>query len=142
MTELSHRVRVFVYRLQDRVPHYLLLRSAQGIEGFWTPVHGPIGFGEQLEAAIRREVRDDTGIVRANQVIDLEMVSRWVLGDEEVIEWNYGYHTLPTDEPPRIDPSRWSDYRWAPFQEAFPSLELEFDRNAILRLHALLHDAA
>ena len=141
MAELFHRVRVFVYRYESGDPEYLLLRSAQGIEGFWTPVHGPVGFGEQLESAIRREVLDDTGIGRPSQLIDLEMPSRWVLGDEEIIEWNFGFQSQPVPDL-QLDTIRWMDFRWARFPDAYPSLELEYDRAAILRLHALLHDAA
>lgn len=141
MTELSHRVRIFVYRVAEGQPHYLLLRSAQGIESFWTPVHGPIGFGEKLEVAIRREVRDDTGIGRPSQLIDLQMPARWLVGDEEVIEWNYGFQAAPRPLEVHIDNERWAEHRWAPFPEAYPSLELENDRAAIMRLHALLHAA-
>lgn len=70
--ELCHRIRVFVYRYHDSLPSYLLLRAAQ-FESFWTPIHGPIGFGEKLESAIRREVLDDIGLTPPNRLIDLEM---------------------------------------------------------------------
>jgi ADP-ribose pyrophosphatase YjhB (NUDIX family) len=141
MVELLHRVRVFVYRFEEGRPDYLLLRSTQGIESFWTPVHGPIGFGEQLESAIRREVMDDTGLGRPTELIDLRMPSRWVMGDEEIIEWNFGFHVSPPPTLLRIDQGRWSEFRWSPFTDAYPSLELEHDRAAIMRLHALLHAA-
>ncbi|MEW6073547.1 MAG: NUDIX domain-containing protein [Planctomycetota bacterium] len=138
MSELVHRVRVFVFRIQDRWPLYLLLRSAQGIEGFWTPIHGPIRFDEKLEGAIRREVAEDIGVTRFGELIDLRMPARWVLGDEEVIEWSYGIHADPTAGPLRLAGERWAEYLWAPFGRAFPALELEHDRAAILRLHATL----
>ena len=141
MVELSHRVRVFVYQLTGGDPNYLLLRSAQGIEGFWTPVHGPIGFGEQLESAIRREVMDDTGLGRPREVLDLRMTSRWLVGDEEIIEWNFGFHA-PSENDLRLDTERWVDFRWSGFTEAYPSLELENDRAAIMRLHAMLNEAS
>ena len=140
MVELSHRVRVFVYRFDSGNPDYLLLKSAQGIEGCWSPVHGPIGFGEQLESAIRREVLDDTGIGRPQELVDLQMQSRWLVGDEEIIEWNYGFRIPPSDTTLAIDENRWADFRWSAFADAYPSLELENDRAAIMRLHALLHD--
>ncbi len=141
MAELLHRIRVFVYRFRSRVPDYLLLRSAQGIEGFWTPLHGPIQFDEKVEGAIRREVSMDTGITRSSELIDLRMPSRWVVGDEEIIEWNFGFHAAPTPDSVHIDRERWDDYRWAEFSAAYPSLELENDRAAIMRLHAMLHAA-
>jgi len=136
--ELWHRIRVFVYRYQDSLPSYLLLRRAQ-IESFWTPIHGPIGFGEKLEVAIRREVMDDIGLTRPNRLIDLEMPTRWRLGDEETIEWLFGFHAQPRSDDMRVDTRRWSDFRWVTFPEAYPSLELDHDRAALMRLHTLLH---
>ena len=141
MNELSHRVRVFVFRFDGGVPSYLLLRRTQGIESFWTPLHGPIGFGEKLESAIRREVMDETGLGRPLELIDLKMPQRWVVGDEEVIEWNFGFRTVPRAEPREMGQQRWADFRWAAFQTAYPSLEFEADRAAIMRLHTFLHAA-
>jgi hypothetical protein len=141
MPSLSHRIRVFVYRVAQGRPDYLLLRSAQGIEGCWTPIHGPIGFGEKLETAIRREVMDDTGLGKPAELVDLEMPSRWVVGDEEVIEWNFGFRIPQNPISLRLDPRRWTDFRFLPFPAAYPTLELDHDRAAIMRLHALLNAA-
>lgn len=138
--QLCHRIKIFVYRFAAEQPSYLLLRGAQGIESFWTPIHGPLGFGEKLESAIRREVMMETGLGRPAEVIDLQMPSHWVLGDEEVIEWQYGFRAVPRTDGLQLD-ERWSDFRWAQFAEAYPSLELENDRAAITRLHTLLHAA-
>lgn len=140
MTEVLHRVRVFVFQVSEEVPEYLLLRPAQGIEACWGPIHGSIGFGEQLESAIRREVRTDAGIDTPLDVIDLEMPSRWLVGDEQIIEWNFGVRTTPIASDITLD-DRWSDFRWAQFSNAYPSLELEYDRAAIMRLHTLLNAA-
>lgn len=139
MVDLLHRVRVFVFQLHVDEPRYLLLKGTPEHESFWTPVHGPIGFGEKLEAAIRREVLHDTGLTRPAELIDLQMPHRWVVGDEEVIEWTFGFRTLPAGEDLAIDARRWTDFRWSPFGEAYPSLELDPDRAAIMRLHAILH---
>lgn len=132
MQELWHRVRVFVFHFQEGRPDYLLLRATEP-ESFWTPIHGPIGFGEQLESAIQREVLDDIGLGRSNELIDLQMPTRWIVGDEEVIEWVFGFHAPIRDL--RLDQGRWSAFRWSQFADAYPSLELDSDRAAIMRLH-------
>ena len=139
MTELLHRLKIFVYRIHGRRPDYLLLRGL-GPESFWSPVHGPIGFGEKIDTAIRRELLDDVGLPRAGDLLDLEMPARWLVGDEEIIEWCFALKTPLEHSDPQLGP-RWSSYRWAEFADAYPSLELEFDRAAILRLHHLLHAA-
>ena len=139
MIEFNHRVKVFIYDYLERQANYLLVRSSQGIEGCWGPLHGPIGLGDQMETAIRRAVMSDLGIGKPAELIDLQMPSRWVLGDEEVIEWNFGFRVPP--ESRELQPGeRWSDFRWAGFGEAYPTLELEPDRAAILRLHTMLSE--
>ena len=135
-----HRVKIFVFQQAGPEPAYLLLRGAQGLESFWGPVQGSLGFGEQLETAIRREVLDDTGILQPLDVIDLGMPARWTLGDEDVIEWTYGFKALAGTSKVRLDP-RWAEFRWAQFSQAYPSLELDVDRAAIMRLHTLLRVA-
>lgn len=141
MSELIHRIKVFVYRIRDDRPDYLLLQRDQGAESSWGPVQGSIRFGEQLETAAQREVHEDIGLARPLDLIDLEMPARWVLGDEEVIEWNYAFHALPdADRILRLAPS-WTGFRWADFPSAFPELALEVDRAAIMRLHTLLSAA-
>jgi hypothetical protein len=139
MTDLLHRIKVFVYRYRDARPDYLLLRGAMP-ESFWGPIQGPIGFGEKLETAIRRSVMDDIGIARPVDLIDLHQPGRWLVGDEEVIEWTFGFRTQPEAASLHLSP-RWSAFRGALFNEAYPSLELETDRAAILRLHSMLSAA-
>jgi hypothetical protein len=140
MIEFLHRVKVFVFAVGAVQPAYLLVKSAQGIEGCWGPLQGNLGHGEQLEAAIRREVVDDLGLSRAREVIDLHMPQRWSMGDEEVIEWHYGCRTSNESETLRLA-RRFSEFRWADFGVAYPTLELETDRAAIVRLHTLLRAA-
>jgi hypothetical protein len=139
MTDLLHRIKIFVFRFRESQPDYLLLRPS-GPEGLWGPIQGPIGFGEKLETAIRREVMDDIGIARPVGLIDLQMPGRWLLGDEEVIEWTFGFRTPPDQDRLHLS-DRWAAFRWAAFNEAYPTLELDGDRAAILRLHSLLNAA-
>lgn len=139
MPELLHRIKVFVFQQHGPEPAYLLLKPAQGMESFWGPVQGSIGFGEKLESAIQREVLDDTGLLQPLDVIDLGMPARWQLGVEDVIEWTFGFKTAPGASP-KLD-ARYAEFRWARFSLAYPSLELETDRAAIMRLHTLLRAA-
>ena len=140
MVELLHRIKVFVFQQEGAQPNYLLLRANQGLESVWGPVQGGIRYGEKLESAIRREVLDDTGILQPLDLIDLQMPARWQLGIEDVIEWTYGFKTMPGTSNLRLDP-RFAEFRWAQFSQAYPSLELETDRAAIMRLHTLLQAA-
>ena len=136
MSELIHRVRVFPYSLESREPSYLLLLREQGMESCWGPLQGEIGHGEQIEGAIRRQVLEGMGVREPLDLVDLHVPARWILGDEEIIEWNFGCRI-----PPGIEATPNTILRWERFVHAYPSLELETDRAAILRLHALLRAA-
>ena len=137
MSTLLHRVKVFVYCMSRRQPKYLLLKRDHGIEACWGPLQGPIEHGEKLESAIRREVMETTGIAPPRELIDLRMPVRWVVGDEEVVEWHFGFRTDDERRIADLDPC-WSEFRWEQFPAAYPSLELEPNRAAIMRLHTLL----
>jgi len=134
MTDLQHRIRVFVYRVLPEGVRYLLLRRSVGIDPTWGPVEGRIEFDEQIEAAIRREVVEDVGLARHLDLIDLQMPAHWLLGDEEVIEWPYGLRT-PAEEQERVLDVRWSESLWTDFGEAYSRLQLDNDRAAVTRLH-------
>jgi hypothetical protein len=137
MSELHHRIKVFIYRLQQGKPHYLLLRKAMGVNPTWGALDGEIGFHEQIETAIRREVCDDIGLPAERGPIDLAMPKRWVLGEEEVIEWPYGFQA-PAPRRELVLDERWSEYRWAEFGDAYSLFQLELDRAAITRLHTMI----
>jgi ADP-ribose pyrophosphatase YjhB (NUDIX family) len=137
MVEVVHRVRLFVYSFVDSHPDYLLLRRDQGVEAIWTPLQGRIQFDEKFEGAVLREFRREIGLERPEEIIDLQMPTQFDLGDERVIEWNYACRATPGDPPVALH-SDWADYRWSVLQEAFPALEFEQDRAAIIRLHTLL----
>ena len=140
MTDFLHRIRVFVYCYNEGSPDYLLLKRSGHRESFWTPLNGSLGFGEQLERAVRREVVEEVGIATPNQLIDLDMPSSFELGDERIVEWNFACRAPLSTSEPLLAP-HWAAYQWAQFDEAYPALEFEQDRRAIVRLHTLLHAA-
>lgn len=136
MVDLIHRVRVFPYSLERREPNYLLRLREQGVESCWGPLQGEIAHAEQMEGAIRRQVKEGMGLDEPLDLVDLHMPARWLLGDEEIIEWCFGCR-VPAELPKEHDRL----LRWERFAHAYPTLELETDRAAILRLHALLRAA-
>lgn len=139
MSDLQHRIKVFVYSFDQGSPRYLLLRSARGINPTWGALDGPIGFGEQIETAIERELSTDIGVAKPGDLIDLQMPKLWLVGDEEIVEWPYGSYCNQDGE--LVLDSRWSDYRWAEFGDAYSTLQLELDRAAVTRLHTLISAA-
>lgn len=140
MSELLHRIKVFLFRFDAGEPRYLQLKPDQGFEGLWGPVQGELDFGDQLEGAIKKRIIQDVGVLQPGPTLDLDLTSRWTIGDEDVIEWNYGVQ-LRGDLDPTVLEQHWAAHRWAGFSVAYPTMGLEFDRAAIMRLHTLLRAA-
>lgn len=134
---LHHRVKVFVYRFSGRDLHYLMLKHPPQWEGFWGPVTGPIQPWENTERAVLREVREETGILEPKQLLDLKAPDRLQLGDEELVEWVYGYQASSSLPEIQLAP-KLEGFRWDTFEQAFQSMEMAEDRNAMLRLHMRL----
>lgn len=134
MSELQHRIKVFVYRFEAASPHYLLLKPDQGIEALWGPLQDELGFGEKLDAAIRRRVHEQMGLDPTGKLMDLEMPGRWTLGDEEIVEWTFGFRAEGRLRKELVDEA-WAAHRWAKFQDAYYSMGLQPDREAAMRLH-------
>ena len=134
---LHHKVRVFVFRFEERQPRYLLLRHQPRLENSLGPVHGTVGLGEHLEDAVLREVAEETGLRHPSHLIDLEHFERLCFGDEGVVEWEFGYETR--GHGPLIVPGpQVVETIWANFDQAFQTLEITEDRDALVRLQMRL----
>ncbi len=135
MGDLLHRIKIFLFRREGGHPTYLQLKAKQGMESLWGPLQSELGFGEKLEGAIRYHVRTDLGIMVPGQVLDLKIPSHWSFGDEDVVEWSFGYQCVGRLNQELLA-KHWSEYRWEEFSTAYATMGLEFDRQAILRLHS------
>lgn len=137
MDPLNHRLKVFVFTERGGEIQYLLLRHTPRHDTFWGPVEGPILPAENLELAVCRRVRDEVGLERPSAIVDLKMPERWMLPDEEIVEWIYGYGADPAVELKHVRRDV-TDLRWEGFDHAYRALELPANREAILRLHLTL----
>ena len=105
-------------------------------------------FREEPDAFAPADVRD---LLEGCPVVEVEPVPQGAgdtLGAKDLacigghdldVAVRLGFRT-PTDHPGPI-PGSEANFRWADFSHAYPSLELEGDRAAIMRLHTLLHAA-
>lgn len=136
---LHHQVRVFVFSFEEARVRYLLLRRRPRSENTLGPVRGPVELDEHLQDAVIREVREETGIVRPAHLIDLEHTSTFVLGDEGVVQWEFGYQAPGLDTGSSIQPGPLiAESMWVGFEDAFQALELPEDRSSLVRLQMVL----
>jgi len=120
----------------------LLLERARH-PGFWQSVTGSQEDDESLIETAWREVREETGIDAAADLIDWQLTNRY----EIFAEWRYRYapgvthnteHVfslcLPDRRPVSIAPEEHLAFRWQPWREAADACFSWSNRDAILDL--------
>ena len=92
--------------------------------------------GEKLEEAIRREVHAETGLRRPVHLMELLEPQKELFGELGVVEWPFAWQAGTPSEPvgalrpgPMI-----GEMQWMPFEEAYRTLEIPGDREALVRL--------
>jgi dATP pyrophosphohydrolase len=59
---LPIQVEAIIFRRKGNIVEYLLLKRLPDRNGFWQPVTGGLEQGETRTEALRREIREETGI--------------------------------------------------------------------------------
>jgi len=140
MFHLDHRVRVFVFQVLDHRVEYLLLRHKPREEWPLGPVVGAITPGEKIEDAIRREVHAETGLKRPVHLMDLLQPQKELFGDAGLVEWPFAWQAGTPSEPAGslVRGPTVGELHWLGFEQAFHSLEITTDRDALVRLQLAL----
>ena len=134
MSEPTHQVNVFVFRRRDQGLHYLILRHEPEHEGFWSPLRAPIQPGDTLELAARREAGKALAPPSPEELIDLNHHERFTIGDFDCVEWSVGFGI--GERPAEVHlPADYREFLWAPIEQAFPLVEEEASRRAMMKLH-------
>ncbi|MGA1605581.1 MAG: NUDIX hydrolase [Planctomycetota bacterium] len=139
MLALQHRVRVFVFQIQERQARYLLLRHRPGAEGPLGPGIGSVGHAEHLIDTVLREVTEETGLARPTQLLELADPTKDLFGDVGLVEWPFAYEAASPGQLAEIQPGPMvGEFVWMSFDEAFRSVEGRRDRDALVRLQLRL----
>lgn len=140
MYTLEHKVRVFVFHLREDGVHYLLLRQKPRTEWPLGPVIGPVTPGEQIKDAVLREVRAETGLRRPLHLIEIAQPNKELFGEIGLVEWPFAWQAGTPEDPLRaVTPGPMvGEAAWMSFQEAFQRIELQPDRDALVRLQLSL----
>lgn len=133
---LPIQVEAIIFRRNNNMVEYLLLKRLPERNGFWQPVTGGMEEGETRVEALLREVMEETGI--KNTVGVIEGLYYFEFSDPNPNqEYVYGVEVSPSEEIV-LDRKEHSEYRWCNFQEALQLLRWKENKDALRKLHMTL----
>jgi 8-oxo-dGTP pyrophosphatase MutT (NUDIX family) len=133
---LPIQVEAIIFRRNGSTIEYLLLKRLPDRNGFWQPVTGGLEEGETRTEALRREVREETGI--DNLIIMIEGLYYFEFSDPNPNqEYVYGVKVSATEKIV-LDGKEHSKYRWCGIQEALQLLHWKENKEALEKLNLIL----
>lgn len=140
MYSIEHRIRVFVFHVHADGVQYLLVRQKPREEWPMGPVVGPVTPGDKIQDAVLREVRAETGLRRPLQLLEIAQPNKELFGELGLVEWPFAWQAGGPDAPlASVTPGPMvGESLWLPFAEAFQRMELQNDRDALVRLQLTL----
>ncbi len=136
---VSEIVDVYVFRVVDGIPAFLVLRRAptSRLPGTWQAVHGHIESGETAFQAAARELAEETTLV-ADEWHQLESVNTFFVAASDEIHLCAGFAArIPATAAVSLN-SEHVDYVWLGFSEACERYHWPGQRRAIKEIRDLI----
>ena len=130
-------VLVLVYTRGGEV---LLMRRTRPAD-FWQSVTGSLAWGEEPQAAARRELFEETGLTVGADLLDCGVTNRFPIRPPWRARYDPGVHdntehvfrvVLPARRSVTLNPAEHSDYAWLPREAAAARASSYTNRDAIL----------
>ena len=133
-------VEAIIFRRKSDAVEYLLLKRLPDRNGFWhwQPVTGGLEERETRTEALRREIKEETGIknlIRVMEDLYYFEFSNLNLNQEYV----YGVEVSSTEEVV-LDGREHSEYRWCGIKDALQLLYWKENKEALEKLNKILED--
>jgi 8-oxo-dGTP pyrophosphatase MutT (NUDIX family) len=133
---LPIQVEAIIFRRNSNMIEYLLLKRLPDRNGFWQPVTGCLEEGETRTEALRREIKEETGIKNLIRVI--EGIYYFEFSDPNLNqEYVYGVEVSSTEEV-TLDGKEHSEYRWCRIKDALQLLSWKENKEALEKLNTIL----
>ena len=131
--ELPIKTQGIIFKRENGVIKYLLLKRTKEDGGFWQPMTGTLNDGESLEECLAREMKEETGIKEYARIIKNVDKFEWIKPKKGTMtEYVFG---IEVDKNTEIKISDEHDaYIWCLFDEALKKLEKINNRNSFMAL--------
>ena len=136
---LPIQVEAIIFRRNGDTVEYLLLKRLPDRNGFWQPVTGGLEEGETQTEALRREIKEETGIKNLIRVIE-DLYYFEFSNPNLNQEYVYGVEVSSTEEVV-LDGREHSEYRWCGIKDALQLLYWKENKEALEKLNKILEDS-
>ena len=133
-------VEAIIFRRKSDTAEYLLLKRLPDKNGFWhwQPVTGGLEERETRTEALRREIKEETGIKNLIRVIE-DLYYFEFSNPNLNQEYVYGVEVSFTEEVV-LDGREHSEYRWCSIKDALQLLYWKENKEALEKLNKILED--
>lgn len=137
MYQRTTQVEIIVFKIIDNDIFFLLLKRNEQKGGFWQPITGGVEEGEELAAAVDRELWEETGVMKYLRVINDVYYFEFDSGEYGVLkEYVFGVEVAP-DVDIKISPEH-TEMRWCSLDESIELLKYENNKTAFRKLFSLI----
>jgi len=113
----------------------LILKRTPEKGGFWQPITGCLEEGESRIEALRREIREETGIESPIRIV--EHVHHYEFSDPHLVkQFVFGVEVSPNEKI--VIGKEHCEFKWCSFQEALRLMKWKENKEALRKLNELL----
>ncbi len=127
------QVQGIIFKVEDGVIKFLLLKRIKEKGGFWQPLTGGIEGEETPKEALRRELVEELGIKKAKNTIDLKYKFSFILeSGSKLTEHVFGVELDPIQKSKLS--GEHTECKWVDFQKALRLLKWESNKKSLVKL--------
>lgn len=132
------QINCIVFKPEGDSYKFLVLRRAEGGGGFWQSVTGGVKEGENEISALKRELKEETGISEYRKIINLKYSFSFYLPHlGELTENVYAVEVDPHTEI--VLSAEHTEYRWVTFEEALDLIKYETNKEGFRKIWKILN---
>ena len=133
------QIQGIVFKKEKGDIKFLLLKRVPEKGNFWQSVTGGVKKGEEVLAALKREVEEEIGAKEIKNIVNTGYSFSFTMEDgEDIVEEVYGVEIEPSHEV--IISEEHSEFKWTDLKEALNLLKYESNKKGFEILNNLIAD--
>lgn len=146
---LPIQIEAILFKRTDGTIQYLLLKTVPRRGEFWQPITGGLEEGETKIEALKREIREETGIKNIMKIIEdvhyyepidpplIEFLKKHGQACKYLKQYAFGVE-VSSEEKVILDGKEHSEFKWCSVQGALGLLKWKGNKEALEKLNEIL----